>query len=114
MTALRAFLVLAFATIAGYTAIVIAHHGLGLFAVFFGDLASVTWPGQFDLDFLCLLTLSAIWVAHRHRFRPIGLLLGLCALVGGVLFLSVYLLVAAARANGDAGSLLLGEHRRAR
>jgi len=29
-----------FICIAGYTAIVIAHHGIGLFAEFFGDIAT--------------------------------------------------------------------------
>lgn len=113
MTPIRAFLVLAFLTIAGYTGIVIAHHGPGLFPVFFGDIASLAWPGQFNLDFTCLLALSGIWVACRHRFRAPGILLGLCAFVGGMLFLSVYLFIESFRTKGDAASLLLGENRTA-
>lgn len=113
MTSLRAFLGLAFLAIAGYTTLVVIRHGAGLFPVFFGDLASLTWPGQFNLDFMCLLALSGTWVAYRHRFRAPGILLGVCAFVGGVLFLSVYLLIESFRVKGDAISLLLGENRNA-
>lgn len=111
MTVFRGFLVLIFLSIAGYTGGVIANHGMGLLPIFFGDMAQLTWPGQFNLDFTCLLSLSGLWVAYRHRFRAPGLLLGLCAFVGGALFLSVYLLVESFRARGDVASLLLGENR---
>lgn len=60
---------------------------------------------------MCLLVLSALWVGYRHRFRPIGLLLGLGALIGGASFLSVYLLAESIRARGDVPALLLGERR---
>lgn len=113
MTTFRAFLGLAFLTLAGYTAVVIAHHGPAFVSVAVGDIASLTWRGQFDLDFALLLALSGIWVAYRHRFRAPGVVLGLCAFVGGVLFLSVYLLFASLRAKGDAAALLLGENRSA-
>ena len=51
-----------FVALSGYTAVVVAHHGLDLFSVFFGDIAKLMWPGQFNLDFTCLLLLSALWV----------------------------------------------------
>lgn len=111
MTSFRAFLALVFLTIASYTGVVIARHGLGLFAVFFGDMAALAWPGQFNLDFMFMLMSAAIWVAYRHRFRPAGLLLGLSALVGGMFFLSAYLLIESIRAKGDPVTLLLGENR---
>lgn len=93
MILFRLLLALMFVAISGYTAVVVAHHGLDLFSAFFGDMAKLMWPGQFNLDFMCLLFLSGLWVSHRHRFRPIGLLLGLGAFFGGVSFLSVYLLI---------------------
>ena len=111
MTLFRSLLVLMFLAIAGYTAVVITHHGLDLISVFFGDIAKLAWPGQFNLDFMFLLTLSALWVSYRHRFRPLGLLLGFCALIGGVSFLSLYLLVESVRTRGDLPALLLGERR---
>lgn len=91
--------------------VVIANHGLGLFPVFFGDMVKLAWPGQFNLDFMCMLALSGLWVAYRHRFRATGLLLGLCACIGGASFLSVYLLVESFRVRADVAALLLGENR---
>lgn len=110
MRAFRILLAAIFAVIAGYTAIVIANHGLGLLQIFFGDMATMTWPGQFNLDFLCMLTLSGTWVAWRHQFSPAGIVLGLLALFGGAFFLSAYLLVVTAREQ-DVRILLLGPGR---
>jgi len=111
MTAFRALLAVLWVVIAGYTGVVIANHGLGLFGVFFGDMAKMGWPGQFNLDFMCMLTLSGLWVAWRHRFSGGGLALGLLALFGGAFFLTAYLLVASLQAGGDARVLLLGPSR---
>ena len=110
MNLFRAFVVAIFIAIATYPGVVVVHHGVDLFTVFFGDMAKLSWSGQFNLDFTCMLALSGIWVAHRHQFSAPGVLLGVCAFVGGALFLSVYLLVATARAKGDAKALLLGEN----
>lgn len=111
MTLFRILLALICVAIYGYTAVVVAHHGLNLFPVFFGDLVKLMWPGQFNLDFMCLLMLSGLWVSYRHRFRPLGLLLGFGAFVGGASFLSVYLLIESFRARGDVSALLLGQAR---
>jgi hypothetical protein len=109
MTAFRALLVSMLVVLAAYTAVVISNHGWGLLPVFFGDMATMAWPGQFNLDFLFMLTLSATWVAWRHRFSVAGLTLGLLALFGGALFLTIYLLIVSRQARGDPRKLLLGE-----
>lgn len=109
MLAFRILLALVFSVLASYTLMVGASHGWDLAPVFFGDIAKVAWPGQFNLDFLCMLVLAATWVAYRHRFRAPGLALALGALVGGGTFLSAYLLIASIRARGDVATLLLGE-----
>jgi hypothetical protein len=111
MIAFRTFLLCVWLLIAGYTAIVAANHGLNLLPVFFGDMASLTWPGQFNLDFFCMLMLSGLWVAWRHQFSPAGLVLGLLALFGGAFFLSAYLLIVSVQARGDMQALLLGSQR---
>jgi hypothetical protein len=111
LTAFRALLILLWAILAGYTAIVIANHGMGLLKVFFGDMAAVGWSGQFNLDFMFLLLLSALWVAWRHRFSSAGLLLGVLAIFGGSLFLTAYLLVVTGQARGDMKEVLLGKAR---
>jgi hypothetical protein len=66
-------------------------------------------PGQFNLDFMGMLTLSALWVAWRHRFSKAGLGLGALAFFGGSLFLSIYLLVVSRQSGGDMKELLLGK-----
>ena len=93
------------------TGVVVANHGLDLLPVFFGDMTKLAWPGQFNLDFTCMLALSGLWVAWRHRFGAAGVVLGLAAFFGGALFLSAYLLVESFRADGDIGALLLGRAR---
>jgi hypothetical protein len=100
--------------IAGYTGIVVANHGLGLLPIFFGDMATMTWPGQFNADFLSLLTLSGLWVSWRHRFSMGGIALGLLAFFGGAFFLTAYLLVVTGQSRGDMKEVLLGKERAAR
>lgn len=110
MTAFRILLMVIFVVIAGYTAVTIGSHGMSLLPIFFGDMATMTWPGQFNLDFLCMLILSGLWVAWRHEFSPAGLVLGLLALFGGAFFLSAYLLMITGRTQ-DVRVLLLGNRR---
>ncbi len=111
MTAFRIFLAIIFVVVGVYTAEVITNHGFGLFPVFFGDMAKMGWAGQFNLDFLFMLALSALWVSWRHRFSGVGLLLGLLAFLGGAPFLSAYLFIVAGQAKGDAKEVLLGKAR---
>lgn len=110
MAKFRIHLMVIFVVIASYTAVTIANHGMNLMPVFFGDIAKMAWPGQFNIDFLCMLTLSGLWVSWRHQFTPAGLVLGLLALFGGAFFLSAYLLVVTSRTS-DVRVLLLGEGR---
>jgi len=113
MTAFRALLVAMWVCIAVYTAIVVAEYGLNLFPYFLGDMMKLGWPGQFNLDFTSLLTLSALWVAWRHQFSGGGVALGLLAFFGGGMFLTTYLFVVSAQAKGDMKEVLLGKARAA-
>ena len=108
MSAFRTLLIAMWVVVMAYTAVVVAHHGMGLLGIFFGDIATMTWPGQFNLDFLCMLTLSGLWVAWRHQFSAAGVGLGVLALFGGIVFLSAYLLVMSWRTDGDIEQILLG------
>ena len=93
MILFRLFLLACLLVIAGYTSVTIAQHGWNLLPVFFGDMAAMTWPGQFNLDFFCFLLLSGLWTAWRGGFKPAALALGVLAVFGGMLFLSAYLLI---------------------
>ena len=111
MLAFRTLLVLMIGVVLVYTGVVGATHGWRLLPVFFGDIAAMTWPGQFNLDFGCMLVFSGLWLAWRHHFTPAGLALGLLGAVGGTLVLAPYLLVASVQAQGDVKVLLLGKRR---
>ena len=111
MTLFRLFLATCLIVITGYTSVTVANHGLDLLPVFFGDMAAMAWPGQFNLDFFCFLLLSGLWVAWRHQFSAAGLGLGLIAVFGGMPFLSAYLLIASFKTKGDIKAMLLGEAR---
>ena len=113
MTLFRLFLATCLVAIAAYTVVTVANHGFNLLPVFFGDMAEMGWPGQFNLDFMCFLALSALWVAWRHQFSASGLALAVVAFFGGMLFLSIYLLIQTGRVRGDMKVLLLGEGRAA-
>lgn len=113
MTILRLYLVVFLIVLAVYTGIVIANYGMILIQVFFGDMAALTWPGQFNLDFMGFLLLSGLWVSWRHEYSPIGLILTPLAVFGGMGFLTVYLLIESFRVNGDFKALLLGANRAA-
>lgn len=111
MTAFRILLATIFLTIAVYTAIVVADHGLGLLPVFFGDMAAMGWAGQFNLDFMGMLALSALWLAWRNEFSPFGIALGTLGFFGGAPVLTAYLFVTSFAVEGDVKALLLGRGR---
>ena len=114
MVGLRLLLMIICVSLAAYTAVVIAHHGMGLLPVFFGDISKFGWPGQFNLDFLFMLILSALWAAWRHHFSVGGLALAALALNGGALFLSVYLLILTVQEKGNLTAMLIGRQRGAK
>lgn len=114
MGAFRFLMVIMFACVVAYTGAVIAHQGWNLFPVFFGDMAALNWPGQFNLDFTCFLTLSGLWLAWRHHFSPGGLALGVLGFFGGIMFLAPYLFFASFQARGDMKVVLLGKVRASR
>jgi len=111
MRAFRILLGVIFVCIIIYTSIVGINHGWNLFPVFFGDMAAMTWVGQFNLDFMGFLTLSGLWLAWRHHFSPGGLALGMRGFFGGMSVLAPYLLFASYKAKGDMKVLLLGKVR---
>ena len=107
----RIFLGVIFIALLAYTAVTIYNHGWNLIPIFFGDIKAMTWPGQFNFDFLGFLLLSGLWVSWRHHFSSQGLILGLFALFGGILFLSIYLLIMSYKVDGDIKALMLRPQR---
>ena len=111
MTLFRLFLIACLIALTGYTAVTITHHGWNLFPVFFDQISAMGWPGQFNFDFMLMLMLSALWTAWRHQFSLAGIILGLIAFNGGMMFLTIYLSWHLHRNGGDMKALLLGDAR---
>ena len=108
MKLFRFVLILMLIAIIAYTAKTISLHGWNLLPVFFGDMQSFGWPGQFNFDFMMMLILSALWTAWRYRFSLKGLGLALLALFGGILFQSAHLLYLSMR-EASVKDILVGD-----
>ncbi len=109
MSPFQILLIVFFLIMTGYTIATVANEGPNLFPAFFSALEGMGWQGQFNLDFFLFLVIVGLWIAWRHSFRPVGILLGLC-ITGGMIFLSAYLLVISFQTNGDMRAMLLGNH----
>lgn len=107
MLIIRLLCIVIFASLTVYTAPVLMAEP-NLFPAFFGAISGGGWQGQFNLDFLVLLTLSGLYIGWRHRGSPAGLALAVVAFLGGAMFLSVYLFVQSFRCEGDVRKLLVG------
>ena len=108
MKLFQAFLILFLVVLIAFTAKVISAEGINLLPVFFEDMAKMGWPGQFNLDFLGFLALSATWTAWRNRFTFQGLGLAVLAFFLGMGFLTVYLLILTIKNSGNMETVLLG------
>jgi hypothetical protein len=97
--------------ILGFTFYAGSTSGWNLFPFFINELLAMSWNGQFHFDFLCYLTLSGLWIAWRHEFSFMGILLGMIGTIGGILFLAPYLLIESYRSKGELSYILLGKNR---
>lgn len=113
MTLFRLLLIAIIAVVGVYTVLVIGQHGIDFLSPFYGDIAKMGWPGQFNMDFHAFLILGSLWLMWRHHFSPAGLLFGLVIFVGGAPFLCSYLLIVMAKDKPDGAELLLGKIRAA-
>lgn len=111
MTFFRLVLIILFAALLIYTLMVGAEHGWNLAPPFFAEIQAMTWQGQFNFDFAGFLFLSATWCVWRNGFSPLGWGLAVLGATGGILFLSVYLLILSFKTGGDVKTMLLGVRR---
>ncbi|MCG9875755.1 MAG: hypothetical protein MH321_13345 [Leptospiraceae bacterium] len=111
MNLFRAILVLMTIAILSVTFIVGYNHGWSLIPIFFGEIASLTWSGQFNLDFTCYLILSALWLAWREHFTIQALALAGIASVAGIMFFAPYLIFLTYKCKGNMKLILIGESR---
>jgi len=112
MRVFRILLSTLFLAVVIYTLFVIKNHGLNLLPIFFGDIKTMAWPGQFNFDFLGFLILSGLWLAWRNHFTPKGIGLGVLGFFGGIPVLTAYLFIVSLKST-DMKEVLLGPKRAA-
>jgi hypothetical protein len=92
-----------------YTFFAFQTEGADLFSVFTNNVLSLNWSGQFNLDFLCYLTLSGFWIMWRNNFATKSIFLGLVAMVLGIVLFAPYLLWLTNKENGNIKRVLIGD-----
>jgi uncharacterized membrane protein YozB (DUF420 family) len=92
-----------------YTVIAFAHEGPNLFAIALFNIQSLNWNGQFNLDFSCYLALSGLWIMWRDKFSSKAIVIGIAAMILGIIFFAPYLLYVLIKENGDIKKMLVGD-----
>ena len=105
----KALLVIQTLGLLAYTFIAFQTEGASLFSVALNNVKSLNWSGQFNLDFLCYLTISGIWIMWRNKFRGISILVGTVAMILGIVFFAPYLLWLMNNEKGDLKRVLVGD-----
>lgn len=108
-TGLQTILIAFFLLVLGYTLAVALPNNFDLLTPFLNNITTISWSGQFNLDFSAYLTLSGLWIMYRHQFSGSGIVLGLAAMVLGILLFAPYVLFQLREAKGDIPTLLLGK-----
>jgi hypothetical protein len=92
-----------------YTFVAFQTEGANLFGEFFTNIKALTWSGQFNLDFLCYLTISGLWIMWRNKFSMKSILVGTVAMILGIIFFAPYILWLMNKEKGDLKSILVGD-----
>lgn len=91
-----------------YTIWAFKNEGVNLLSVFLENIQSLTWNGQFNLDFSSYLSLSALWIMWRNRFSSSSIVIGIIAMIIGIIVFAPYLLYLLGKEKGDLKKLLIG------
>lgn len=91
-----------------YTMIVIKNDGANFLSRALEFLASLTWMGQFTLDFQCYLILSALWIAWRDKFSVRSIGIAIIAMVLGIIVFAPYLLYLLHKEKASIKAVLIG------
>ncbi|ADB41686.1 hypothetical protein [Spirosoma linguale] len=106
---LRFLLLVQTIALLAYSYIAFQNEGANLLQLFFSNITSLTWNGQFNLDFSCYLTLSGVWIMWRNKFAPAAIVLGLSAMIIGIMAFAPYVLYLLTKENGDLKKVLIGD-----
>lgn len=106
---LKGFLILQTLAVLVYTLIAISNEGPNFFSKALGFVSSLTWMGQFTLDFNAYLMLSALWILWRNKFSGASIFFAIIANILGIIVLAPYLLFLINEEKGDLKRVLVGD-----
>lgn len=92
-----------------YTFFAFQTEGANLFSVVRNNVLSLNWSGQFNLDFLCYLTISGLWIMWRNEFSRKSIIVGIVAMILGIVFFAPYFLWLMNKENGNLKRVLVGD-----
>jgi hypothetical protein len=91
-----------------YTIVAIQNDGGNFLARALEFATSLTWMGQFALDFQCYLILSALWIAWRNKFSINSIGIAIVAMILGIIVFAPYLLYLLSKESGNLKRVLIG------
>lgn len=91
-----------------YTAIAVQNDGANFLVRAQEFATSMTWMGQFTLDFQCYLILSALWISWRDQFSLNSIVIAIIAMTLGIIVLAPYLLYLLTKEKGDLKRVIIG------
>lgn len=106
---LKLLLILQTIIVLVYTVIAFKNEGANLFSIFLSNIQSLTWNGQFNLDFSAYLILSGLWIVWRNKYSLFSIFLGMIASILGIIVFAPYLLYLLWKENGNLKKLLIGD-----
>lgn len=107
--ALQALLLIQTIGLLIYTIIAMKNDGFNFFARAQEFALSMTWMGQFALDFQCYLILSALWIIWRNKFSGNSILMAVVAMILGIIVFAPYVLYLTFAEGGDVKKVLVGD-----
>jgi len=105
---LKIVLILQTSILLVYTIFAFQTDGANLFDIMIANIASLGWSGQFNLDFLCYLILSGLWIIWRNNYSLISIVFSILAATIGILFLAAYLIYLLTQEKGNLKRVLIG------
>ncbi|MFV1884450.1 MAG: hypothetical protein ACMZ7B_08185 [Balneola sp.] len=107
-TTLKVLLIIQTVGLLIYTIIAIQNDGANFLARALEFATSMTWMGQFTLDFQSYLILSALWVVWRNKFSINSIVVAMVAMILGIIVFAPYLLYLLSKEKGDLKRVLVG------
>jgi hypothetical protein len=107
---LRAILISQTILLLVYTAFAVRNEGWGFLQIAVSNIGSLTWSGQFALDFACYLMLSGIWIMWRGGFQSKSIFIGIVAMILGIVVFAPFVIYLLGKEKGDLKKVILGQH----